>query len=407
MNDRSAVDTIKGYFYQFDLTILKLLQLEKEADEITVEGIEDIDIINATEETAIQCKYHAKTEYNHSVIAKPIRLMLNHFKSGILCGSQKRVKYSYFGHFKSGHEKLTLPITVDFIKGHLLTYTKDKVEHRLYDELNLNDTELTEFLEVLEIDINAKSYEDQLAEIYKLLKAKEAFDCDDFDAENFYYNNALKIVSNLAKEGDISNRRKSKKKFLQEINSKEVLFHKWFLQYKGKKQILANLRSKYFTHYNISPFERFFLVEVNQSTYSKSELKDIIHLISKKWGDIKSAKNPDTFCPYICITGIIQEQLIELKSELLSEGFKFKDGFDFSGASFNPKSIIEKATFHNQTKIKIVNDLNQLSSVLTEITKTKEVYQFYINTPYFQTPNESVKNVLIQTEEINDIKNII
>jgi hypothetical protein len=73
MIERTATDTIKGYFYQFDLSILTLLELKDENHQITVEGIEDIDINNATVETAVQCKYHSKTEYNHSVIAKPIK----------------------------------------------------------------------------------------------------------------------------------------------------------------------------------------------------------------------------------------------------------------------------------------------------------------------------------------------
>lgn len=44
MGDRSAIDTIKGYFYQFDYTILSLLKLSQDTDAITIEGIEDIDI---------------------------------------------------------------------------------------------------------------------------------------------------------------------------------------------------------------------------------------------------------------------------------------------------------------------------------------------------------------------------
>ena len=39
MTDRSVVDTIKGYFYQFDLAIISLLKLEEDSDTITVEGI--------------------------------------------------------------------------------------------------------------------------------------------------------------------------------------------------------------------------------------------------------------------------------------------------------------------------------------------------------------------------------
>ena len=405
MTDRTATDTIKGYFYQFDLAILKLLQLEDDTHEIIVEGIEDVDVKDATEETAIQCKYHSKIEYNHSVIAKPIRLMLNHFKE-VLNGKEKKIKYLYFGHFKSGHEKFPSTITLDFLKSNLLTYKKEKVEYKHYEELKLSDENLILFLETLEIDINAKSYEDQLKEIFTSLKNQNNFNCDDFEAENFYYNNALKIMSNLAKENDIANRKISKKDFLTQINSKQVLFHKWFVQYKGKKKLLSDIRSKYFSDYNSSPFERFFLIEVNSSNYLRSDLKSIIHLISKKYSQL-SRLNPDSFCPYIHISGLSNIELIELKTELINENFKFKDGFDFNGSRFNPKSITEKATYHNGIKIKIVNDLKDIETFFNQISKAKEVYHFYFETPFFSTSNESIKHVQIQIQEINDIKNII
>ncbi len=302
MADRTATDTIRGYFYQFDLAILTLLQLEDDAHEITIEGIEDVDVKKATEEIAIQCKYHSKIEYNHCAIAKPIRLMLNHFRQ-VLNGKEKKIKYLYFGHFKSGHEKFPPSITLDFLKLNLLTHKKDKVEYKHYEELKLSDEELTAFLETLEIEINAKSYEEQLKEIFTSLKNQNYFNCDDFEAENFYYNNALKIISNLAKENDLANRRITKKDFLKQINSKQVLFHKWFVQYKTKKKLLSDIRSKYFSEYNSSPFERFFLVEVNPNDYLRSDLKSIIHLVSKKYSQL-STNNPDSFCPYVHVFGL-------------------------------------------------------------------------------------------------------
>jgi hypothetical protein len=405
MIDRTATDTIKGYFYQFDLSILTLLELKDENHQITVEGIEDIDINNATVETAVQCKYHSKTEYNHSVIAKPIRLMLNHF-SEVLNGKEKKIKYNYYGHFKSGHSKLITPITLDFLKNNLLTYSKAKIEFKHYDELKLTDKDLLDFLNQLEININAKSYEGQLLEIHKLLKKQTEFNSDDFEAENYFYNNALKIISYLAIKEKKSDRMISKKKFLQEINSKKILFHKWFIEYKGKKKLLADLRNEFFTTYNISPFERFFLVEV-QSNYSFNDLKSIIHLISKKWSDIKSVRNPDTFCPYIYINGLNKSELIKLKIELYNEGYKFNDGFDFSGSSFNINSIKEKATFHNKITIKIINELSYIELLLKEISKTKEIYQFFYSKPFFSTTIKNANLINIQVGELNDIKHII
>lgn len=80
MSKRSATETILGYVYQFDYSILKILNLDDLDDSITVEGVEDVDIKTIYEEIATQCKFYAKTEYNHSIIAKPLRLMLDHFK---------------------------------------------------------------------------------------------------------------------------------------------------------------------------------------------------------------------------------------------------------------------------------------------------------------------------------------
>ena len=81
MSNREATDTITGYFYQFDKTILELLNQDDENISVCIEGIEDIDVVTAGETSAIQCKYYAKTEYNHSVIKKPIILMLKHYAS--------------------------------------------------------------------------------------------------------------------------------------------------------------------------------------------------------------------------------------------------------------------------------------------------------------------------------------
>ncbi|WP_234110546.1 MULTISPECIES: DUF4297 family anti-phage-associated protein [Chryseobacterium] len=406
VTNRSAVDAIKGYLYQFNLTILEILKLKAGDDFITVEGVEDIDLDSVDESIAIQCKYHSQTEYNHSVIAKPIRLMLNHFRD-VLDGNQKRINYLYFAHFKNGHEKFLTPITLDFLKSNLLTYTKEKIEYKHYEDLCIDDIQLIDFLTLLEIDINAKDYEEMLNDIYKAIKSQIS-NCDDFEAKHFYYNNALKVISTLARQEDILNRKISKKEFISQINSKQFFFHKWFIQIKGKKIFFKDLRSKYFTQYNISPFERFFLIEIDPNNYVRNELKDIVLFISKKWSDVKSKKNPDTFCPYLFIRGIAEDELIEIKKELSNENFKFVDGFNFSGSSFNPRSIIEKATYHNQYKIKIINDINYIDMVINELAnKTKEIYQFYLDAPYFDCNNDSVKHIKIQIEEINDLKNIL
>lgn len=403
MKDRAAIDAIRGYFYQFDHSIVQLLELQNGLDGITVEGIEDIDVVTATEETAVQCKYYAKTEYNNSVIAKPIRQMLSHFKE-VKLGKKPKVNYKLYGHFNSGQSKLVLPIDVEFLKKNFLSFKKGSAHFKHDVQLALNETDLTEFLSLLEIDITAMEYSDQLSRVFSLLK--QEFKCNEFEAEHFYYNNALKAIKELAVEGNILLRRITKDTFVQRIDSKKILFHKWFVQFKGEVAWFSDLRKQYFTSLNVSPFERFFIIELPLNGYHRSELKDLIFSISKKWSKL-SKYEPEPFCPYLYLHNISDPELIELKKELQSEGFKFIDGYDFSGAEFNPKSISKANNKTDPTKLKIVNRLDQIQLTLSEIGKTKEIYEFYIADPFFNLSFNNILHAKIQYSKLADIKKII
>ena len=73
----------------------------------------------------------------------------------------------------------------------------------------------------------------------------------------------------------------TKKTFLEKVNNSNILFNEWFIKIKGKKSHFKNLKQEYFTFLNIEPFERFFLIEIDQSTYFRNELKELIFIISK------------------------------------------------------------------------------------------------------------------------------
>lgn len=404
MSNRDATDTITGYFYQFDYTISNLLELKSDDDFITIEGIEDIDTSSLSEETAIQCKYYAKTEYNHSVIAHPIRLMLNHFKE-VKDGSKPHVQYYLYGHYKKGQEKLTVPIGLEFLKKNFLTYTKEKVKHCHHNDLELTDDDLLEFITKLTININAVDYKTQLKNILSTLE--KAFNCSPFEAEHFYYNNALKVIKELSIQNDVANRKISKKEFLVRINNKQMLFDEWFLLFKGKEQLLRNLRKEYFTNLNTSPFNRFFLIEIDNNEYSRANLKELLFLISKKWSNL-SRRNPTPFCPYVYLHNISDSELITIKQEPLADDFKIIDGYLFSGSPFSAKAISEGANFNNQIKLKIINTLTDLNLTINHIEKTREIYQFHKHhSSFFDIQNESIKHVKIPYEQLKDIKEII
>lgn len=403
MTNRSAVDTIRGYFYQFDLSILSVLQLESLDDSIEIECIEDIDIRTATDVTATQCKYYAKTEYNHSVIKDAVKHMVSHFKKN-LAGTKPKVSYSIKGHYASGQEKLDSGIDVDFLKKHFLTYTEEKVTYYHHVELGLSDAELEEFLTRLAIDVRAKEFDEQFREVVETLQA--IFGGSSFAAEYFFYNNALAVIRALSIKAAATDRSITKKEFLAKINTSSVLFNEWFVEKKGKKAHLAALRKEYFTEVNVSPFERFFLVEVDIASYVRGDLKDLFIEISKKWAKL-SAREPCPFCPYIYVHGVPDHELLALKRELYTEGFKFIDGHDFQGADFSYHSITQQATHANGIKIKILNTLSNVEEIVNFVTKTRRIYQFHCGNCYFEYDNPAVRHVKIQVEQLSDVIYII
>lgn len=412
MRSRSAIDTILGYYYQFDYSIYRLLNLSNNDDAIVVEGIEDVDISTRNEELAVQCKYYSKTKYTHHLIAKPIRLMLKHFKDS-KDGIKKYVNYYLYGYYKEGTEKLQIPLTVDSLKRDFLEYRERKnngdnnvfIEHKYYEELGLNDYDLSEFINRLTINIKAMSYEEQIRKIIERLMSE--LNCSVFSAENYYYNNALKIIKDLATRQDISKRKITRREFIKLIDNKKLLFNEWYIQLKGKEKILKEIRTEYFSQQNISPFERFFLIEIDELKYVRAELKDLIITISNKWTKI-SKRQPDPFCPYLYIHNLKIEELIMIKKELRDEGITFIDGVSFQGADFSINEMIQVANSKNGIRIKIINELNYIDMITSNIkNKTKEIYQFYIKEPFYMAKDKSIKEVDIQIECIKDIKEII
>jgi hypothetical protein len=407
MTDRSAVETIRGYFYQFDLSIISVLQLASPDDSVEIECTEDVDIRTATEVIATQCKYYAKTDYNHSVIKDAVKHMVSHFKES-LEGTKPKVSYSIKGHYASGQEKLDGGIDVAFLKKHFLTYSEGKgaakVTRYHHSEIGLSDANLQEFLKRLTIDVRAKEFDEQYREVLGTLRT--IFGGTPFTAEYFYYNNALAVIRELSIKTAPADRTITKKEFLARINKSSVLFNEWFVEKKGKKAHLAALREEYFAELNVSPYERFFLVETDAASYVRSDLKDLLIEFSRKWSKL-SPREPTPFCPYVYVHGLQDDELLALKSELSTEGFKLIDGHDFQGADFSCHSITQKATHGNSIKIKVLNNLLNVMQTLDSVTKTRCIYQFYLGGSYFDYDKPAVRHVKIQVERLSDVKSII
>lgn len=408
MKDRNAVSSLKGYFYQFDFSILQLLTMTDMMDKVTIEGIEDIDITTVDNKLAIQCKYYEGTEYNHSEISEAIKFLLMDYAERKNSGSRK-IKYMLYGYYSKGQEKLPDIIDVSFLKSKFLTHKRKKkntdkfVIVREYELLGVSDKDLEEFLELVRIDINAKKLEQQLEDIYTQIRI--IFSCTAFEAEHYYYNNALKIIKNLSIHEEISEREISKKDFLSKIDNKEILFNQWFYLYRTQKEIFKKIRKEYFTALNIAPYERFFLLDVDQSDLDLVLIKDLIYLIIKKWAKC-TRREPHPFCPYLYLHNISHGQLAILKKELYKENVIFIDGFPFLGADFYAETLALPANHENILQIKIINEMDMINNVIENIRNRVEIYQFYKEKVFYKGIG-NVKHIKIQIEKLDNIKEII
>lgn len=401
---RNPIDQMRGYFYQYDYSIRIALELPHEDLTVTIEGIEDLDFDNGNERTAVQCKYHEKSEYIHSLIGKPIRLMLKHFQQTRRNGGTA-VRYKLYGHYQNGHHKFPANVDSRFVKSQFLTYTSDKIQYIETDVLGVSEAELEEFVASLDIDIHALSYDASHRQVQTLLQSH--FRCGADEADYILYNAALRVVRDLAIAEDGA-RTITKREFLARVDRRDLLLDSWFLATRKRKKFLDHLRSQWFSNgLNTVEMDRIFVIELLGDALQ--EIKSLILTICRKWSKI-SLKEPHGFCPYFCLPGADEALLKCLKTELSTEGHRPVDGYDYLHADFAVKSLLQRPTVANEIKVKFINELEQVPLVLRAATRTRIVYQFYRSD--LLLANSAIEGCgashrSLRVETISDIKELL
>jgi len=398
MATRDAVSTIRGYFYQFDYSILQVLRLENDTDTICIEGIEDIDINDENNIVLHQCKCYEGTEYNHSEIKDALEWMLKHFSEN----KDSEYKYYLYGVYKSGQHKLPQIIDVEFAKKNFFTKKhRNAPTDYLYEQLNLSDDDIALFLQKLEININAVGLEMQEKAVRDELS--KALDCKIQQVEP-YYCNALSIIRQLATQNHSSDRTISRSQFIQEVKDVDNQFEVWLLQKNGSAKFAQAIKKKYFNNgLNISPYDRFFIIECDKNT-SIVDIKTITLLIANKYSKLTKYTKPK-FCPYLCFFGLNDEQLLGLKKSLVRDCVLFSDGYDFRGADFNPSSVVKEPSKDNPTRLRIIDSIDLLDSIYELSQSTIEIYQFYKSKSFYN--NDNYHHVKIPFSIITDIAQMI
>lgn len=391
---RAAISTIKGYFYQFDKSILEILEQSNETDMVTIEGVEDIDIENSDERNFIQCKYYEKTDFDNSIIRKPIQLMFRHYLENRTDPKDKNFTYRLYGYYNKGNEKL-LELTTENLRTYFLDFSKygvidesgnsnyqikNKKGEVIFEE-TVEDDDIEDFKNHLFIDIKADSYENQIEKI----KSKIQNDLSDYSEEDIelIYFNALKIIKDLACEHNIEKRQISKKEFWDRIKTKNYYFERWMselLEWKNYKKII---HKKYFPRVsNLSPAHRFFLLDCQGE--SVNNVKNVISEISRKYSRLIHQ-----FSPYVYLYNTLNVDFVtELKEKLYEDGCFFKDGFPFKNSKFRFQEMLIKPDKFNGISVRILEHPINLSIVLQKLVEVERVDQLPINLYIFNKSNQ-------------------
>ena len=384
MTNRSANATIKGYFYQFDHTILQILQASSGDSSVVIEGIEDVDIADSDRNVLVQCKYYEGTEYNHSVIKGAVIQMLRHYhRTGNF--EHQQLRYRLYGHYKSGHEKLPPNFDLDFLKKHLLTYTdKDKTKQLEHERLGITDKQLAHFQKLLEVDINAPSYETQQSQVIAQLK-RQIPSCQDEDAKVFYYPNAINVIQGLAIMKDISDRKITKRKFLADVNCKEIVFSRWLLQKFGDEHYAKSIKRKHFKFAStkVPSASRIFIIDTT-GEFEISKVASLLVNLGRRFSHVehKSTPQKDRFCPYVLLRDLPPQDLVALKKSLRQQGMNFIDGYPFLGADFDIEYFAASPTKENLIQLKLVPDPDHIKPLVKALSGSfVEIFDFFKSSP--------------------------
>lgn len=340
MTTRSAENSLKGYFYQFDKTIQELINLKLPSDSVIVEGIEDLDVVSAMDETAIQCKYLEGQKYRPSLLRQPLIFMLTHFLE-----KRPQTRYCLYAYFKDGSGPSSDSLTEAELKS-ILTYKEDSQVRVHHVDNNISDDDLRDFITRLKIT-TGPTFEQQKQDSISAISRH--FCCTNQEAEGIFYNNALRFVFEKAIRNSVQERSVTKAEFLSVIDTKVRYFSQWLCQLKGERAFTKYIKEEITRSGAFRPqaSKCIFVTEDFFRNTTAALLPHIfIHtLIDKTFAEQKTVEDAR---PWTLILDIPESQINELKKRLLENNIRYNDGFET--LAFHPEFFAEEPVITRMTK---------------------------------------------------------
>lgn len=308
---RSADYTIQGFLYQFNKTLLQVLESGDE-DIITVEGIvEDIEVVSASDgSTAIQCKYHeAASGFSVSTIYKPLLQMLVHFHAVDTPG---RTKYVLFAHFPRASGAISVGRT------ELAAAIASKNSGLASYVAQLGGVDLDTFLTRFRGEFGP-SFDGLRAQVGRAL---EGCGFATADIDSLVYPNAIQVIHDLAIKHDVSERTITKTALLEELRAiKKTAVSRWTLALKTRKQLMDARRGQLKPNLDTNARGRSFFIHADALDDFEAEavtfVRDYVEKYHYKQAHIRT--------PLLCLECSFDD-LQDLQWRLFTNGVVSNDG---------------------------------------------------------------------------------
>ncbi|ACX68483.1 MULTISPECIES: hypothetical protein [Paenibacillus] len=390
---RSADYTIQGFIYQFNKTLLEILNDEDDSL-ISIEGIiEDIEIATALTTRAIQCKYHEEQEkFTLGNVYKPILQMMEHYFDNI----DKDIEYKLYAHFPNESEGSNFEINEEHIK--TILQSRDQRFQRIINKINGN-VDIPGFLKRFTLEFGASLQ--VIIERITMSLERNGLPRDDIDT--LFYPNAIQMIADLSILHEAQQRIIKKSSMLEDLQQiRKTAITRWTRSLRTLDRILTFRRKQLKTNLDKNSRLRYLFLSQQSINNFNDEIVNFISDFVNKY----HFKEVHDKTPLICID-CSQEVFKEIRVRLHKKNIRYNDGlvtdeyFDKNKFLTGPvRSKIGKQ-FYSEFQVRLLRyDENEIG-ILNQI-KSDDFFLFTDTVPDLDFQDVNVEH--INLNEINQIK---
>ena len=384
MLEEGGYYAIKGFSYQYIISLIEVLNCKDENKVFSFEKLQDFN----DNELIYQMKYKETQHFTNSKIKEPtIKLFSEYLET--------KKDYVLYVYFPDKTDETLLFNTSNDLDKVLLNCKIDKKEY------NFTEEQKKEFIKHFKV-VFSKDYMDKSNELIELISkimntSKEI--------SEIYYFSLITYIINIIVNNIPKKRNCTKKELLTYlVDSASKIFHDYSLKYYGKERYIKSIKKEYFFEKNINNHNRLFII--NMTFTSIDDYYDCICKIVKRFYVINKRRTMIiSSAPYIYLPNIQLSDLVKLKAKLFNS-IGFTDGYIFKDSDFNIDYITKKFAIKDNISCKLVNIEDDIMKIIDKLSNDGiKIYQFY------DKKNEilykSLNQISIEIDEVNDICKIL